>query len=211
MAYEDLTYPLSTDFFQEVADGSGPSNIIYARYLNKVQRALAAVEGHSQYTPATAGATGAIVYTTQRYVKLTQDQPEPGLRFPIDVTVDAAIASQHFGGSPFNRAYPVFASAIGYRIVGGVRQYFTVRSAVHVGQENSNLTCTINTIKDTRWRQNDIVEVTLMIVNRGIVQCPASPGSFEMLLRYRFTSGAFLDNTGTKAGFTLSQGDICDS
>jgi hypothetical protein len=160
-SYDTIFYPANIDFFQEQSNGSSPSNIIDARLVNKLQNVLAAVETHTQYCTETAISTGHTVYFTGFQQQLPNDQP--GTYMKMSVSIPPGIASSDFGGNPFNRANPVFATAVGYRIVGGNRVYFPVHCGVNVLQENNNYTCIVVAGKQSQWKAGDWVEGALLV------------------------------------------------
>lgn len=162
--YEAIVYPNNTDFFQEVSDGTSPQNLILAKYINKLHNAVRAVEEVTQYSAYTPTATGSFAWIATRTHTMRSDLDDPGLRLTLDMTVDAAVAAQHFGGSPFSRQNAIFVSSVAWRISGGVRTYFRTRQAINVGREFNNTTCTINIIKPEKWRRGHVVEIQLMIV-----------------------------------------------
>jgi hypothetical protein len=178
MAYQDIIYPAALDTFREVVDGVGPNSLIAAELPNKIQNALTAIERRTQYTPTTPYATGSIMYVAKRAYTLPNDLDDPGLRLAVNVTLDAGVCSQYFQGSPFNRAFCVFPSCVGYKIVNGARVYFPVRAGINAVQENGSVTCQVNCVKDDKWKKNHVAEITLMVVNPGLADCPlATPTS----------------------------------
>lgn len=162
--YESIVYPNNTDFLQETTDGNAPTNLILARYVNKVQNILRAVEEHTQYSATTHVASGPLVYIQTLVHTLPADLSDPGLKLTRTMVVDATISSQHFGGNPFGRSNAIFLSAIGYKISAGVRVYSQVRAAVNIRQELGNNTCELNAVKVDKWRKGNTCEYTLMIV-----------------------------------------------
>jgi hypothetical protein len=81
----------------------------------------------------------------------------------MSVSIPPGIATSDFGGNPFNRENPVFATAVGYRIVGGNRVYFPVHCGVNVLQENNNTTCIVVAGKQSQWKAGDWVEGALLV------------------------------------------------
>jgi hypothetical protein len=162
LPYEAISYPNNTDFFQEVVNGTTPSNLILARYVNKLHNALAKVEETTQYSAYTPTATGYFCYiaTMQHIMKSDLDD----LKLTLNMTVDSTIAAQHFAGSPFSRSNALFVSAIAYRIISGVRTYESLRAAVNVIKELNNTTCVINLVKPGNWRKGTVVDIQLKIV-----------------------------------------------
>lgn len=165
--YDPLVYPANIDFFWQVANGNAPDNIVDARLINKVQNAITAMESHVRYSTDTPTTTGNYLLVDSRSTQLQSDLADPGLLYSFTFSVNAIVASQQFGGNPFNRTNAIFVNGVGYKIVNGARSYYTCRSAVNVHQENGNYTLTINVIKDTKWKAGDFVEVNLMIARQA--------------------------------------------
>ena len=162
--YENIIYPSNIDYFREVSNGNTPDSIIDAKLVNKVSKAVMAIESHMQYTADTPTTTGYYLLVDKRQIQLQADLPDPGLLFSVNFSVVSNLATTQFSGSPFNRNNAIFVSGVGYRIVNGQRSYYPTRAAVNTGAELGNLNLTINCIKTTKWLAGDICEVNLMIV-----------------------------------------------
>lgn len=162
LPYEQISYPNNTDHFQEVSNGNTPANLILARYVNKMHNALAKIEETTQYTAYTPTTTGYFCYIATMTHIMKSDISDRKLT--LNMTVDATIAAQHFGGSPFKRDNAIFVSSMAYRIINGVRSYQFVRQAINVIKELNNTTCVINLVKTTDWRKGTVTEIQLKIV-----------------------------------------------
>lgn len=160
-AYEKIIYPKNVDFFREVSNGFNPENRVNAELVNKLQRALSAVQTSTKYTAKSNCATGLTIYTeavTKRFKK------GDGKAVDIDVTIPKDIADKYFDSAPFNRRWAVFASAIGYKKDRSGYTYFRLLCAVgNAFNENSN-SCRVGVIKESGWDKGDILEVTVAIV-----------------------------------------------
>jgi hypothetical protein len=168
MPYDSTIYPHALDFFREVSDGNNPENKVTADLVNKVQNAILAVENHTQYTVTCPNPTGCAVLARYFSVTLASDQPSPGLNYPIalgfsPIQIAAFCPIDGSSRNPFSRQYCVFSFAQAYKIVGGVRSYFQVHSAVNVGAELNNAIMTVDVIKTSRWRAGDTIDVCVLL------------------------------------------------
>jgi hypothetical protein len=163
-SYDNIVYPSNIDFFKEVANGNSPDNIVDARLVNKVQNAIMAMEGHMQFSCDTPTTTGNYMMLENKAVQLSSDLADPGLLLVQTFPVNSFLATQQFGGNPFNRANGIFVTGVGYKIVSGIRSYYQTRAAVNIQQENGNYTLTVNVFKTTKWRAGDFCEITVKIV-----------------------------------------------
>ncbi len=163
MANSLTRYPGGIDTFPEVVNGQGPDSLITADLINKVQQAVVALEGETQYNAITGNASGSLLWYVRKYHRVQEDASDPNSRLVVRISLDRSIAQQFFGGNPFSASYGIMAYANAWGQRDGRRVHFVCRAGVNTLAGDNSLTLAVVLHKYNAWKAGDQVEITLVM------------------------------------------------
>jgi hypothetical protein len=159
------TYPVSFDVFTDRVNGHGPDSLIDAPLVTAAQQAALALERETQYTVTTLNTSGSLLYVARKYVKVKEDQADPGWRIATTLTLPQEDMVRYFGGRPFANTVGILASAVAWgKRSGGQTVYFPVRAAVNTLSNNNDYNLSVVLVKYNKWLAGDQAEVTVTLL-----------------------------------------------